>query len=222
MREEIENIGNRPAVVLQFQHADNREAMNFRAYKRNPMELLARIDETLSRNRETRWPIIRGQIDEYFKEVNDNWWTATRHDIQSYAEFKELLKAKYWSESTQNIVRDNICYGRCGTGRGSTLTAYFLGKVCLARNLEPRIPEESLITKLAFHYEGGIARARLTVQVKTIQAMAALLEGYEHEGYYRRSRQGNDRYNDSVKETNNNNSHGSYRPNFNNLSLIHI
>ena len=63
------------------------------------------------------------------------------------------------------------------------MTAYFLGKVCLARNLEPRIPEESLVTKLAFHYEGGIARARLTGQVKTIQAMAALLEGYEHEGY---------------------------------------
>ena len=104
MREEIENIGNRPAVMPQFQHVDNREAMNFRAYKRNPMEFLARIDEILSRNRETRWPIIRGQIGEYFKEVNDNWWTATRHDIQSYTEFKELFKSKYWSESTQNIV----------------------------------------------------------------------------------------------------------------------
>ena len=52
--------------------------------------------------------------------------------------------------------------------------------------------------------------------VKTIQAMAALLEGYEHEGYYRRSRQRNNRYNESVNQANNNNSHGSYRPNFNN------
>ena len=121
IREEIENIGNRPAVVPTFQHADNREAMNFWAYKRNPMEFLARIDETLSRNRETRWPIIRGKIDKYFKEINDNWWTATRHDIQSYAEFKELFKAKYWSESTQNIVRDNICYGRYETGRLSLI-----------------------------------------------------------------------------------------------------
>ena len=179
--------------------------MNFRAYKRNPMEFLARVDEILSRNQETRWPIIRGQIDEYFKEVNDNWWMATRHDIQSYAEFKELFKCKYWSESTQNMVRDKTCYGRYEASRGSTLTAYFLGKVCLARNLEPRIPEESLVTKLAFHYEGGIARARLSGQVKTIQQMAALLEGYEHEGYYRRSRQGNDRYNDQVNQANNNN-----------------
>ena len=107
---------------------------------------------------------------------------------RSYAEFKELFKAKYWSESTQNIVRDNICYERYESNRGTTLIAYFLGKVCLARNVEPRIPEESLVTKLLFHYEGSIARARLSGQVKTIQAMAALLDGYEHEGYYRRSR----------------------------------
>ena len=112
--------------------------------------------------------------------------------------------------------RDNICYGRYEASRGSTLTAYLPGKVYQARNLEPRIPEESLVTKLAFHYEGGIARARLSGQVKTIQAMAALLEGYEHEGYYRRSRQGNDRYNDPVNQANNNNSRGNYRPNFNN------
>ena len=88
---------------------------------------------------------------------------------------------------------------------------YFLKKVCLARNLEPRIPEESLVTKLAFHYERGIARARLSGQVKTIQAMAALPEGYEHEGYYRRSRQGNDRYTDHANlNNNNNNSYGNY------------
>ena len=134
-----------------------------------------------------------------------------------YAEFKELFKSKYRYESTQNIVRDNICYGRYEASRGSTLTAYFLGKVCLARNLEPRIPEESLVTKLAFHYEGGIARARLSGQVKTIQAMAALLDGYEHEGYYRRSRQGND----PVNQANNNNSRGNYRPNFNNRCLLY-
>ena len=69
-------------------------------------------------------------------------------------------RAKYWSESTQNIVRDNICNGKFDTIRGQTATAYFLGKVCLARNLEPRIPEECLVTKLAYHFEQGIARAR--------------------------------------------------------------
>ena len=108
------------------------------------------------------------------------------------------IRDSYWSESTQNIVRDHICYVRYDASRGTTTTACFLGKVCLARNLEPKIPEESLVTKLAYHYEEGIARARLGGQVKTVQSMAALLENYEHEGYFRRSRQKNDRYFDET------------------------
>ena len=98
----------------------------------------------------------RGMFDEYFKEIHDNWWTVTRHEIQIYEDFKTLFKAKYWSESTQNIVRDDICNGKYNASRGTTPTAYFLGKVCLARNLEPKIPEECMVTKLSYHYEEGI------------------------------------------------------------------
>ena len=79
-------------------------------------------------------------------------------------------------------------------------------KVYLAKNLEPKIPEECLVTKLSYHYEEGIARARLCGQIKTIQSMAALLENYEHENYYRRSRQRNDyQLRDRNNTANNNN-----------------
>lgn len=54
--------------------------------------------------------------------------------------------------------------------RGSP-TTYFLGKVCLARNLETKIPEECLINKLTYHFEEGIIRARLGRQIKTIQGI---------------------------------------------------
>ena len=89
------------------------------------------------------------RIDEHFKDMNDNWWTASRHGITDYQNFKNLFKAKYWSESKQNIVRDNMCNGKYDPNRGQTPTAYFLGKVCLARNLEPKIPKECLVTKLS-------------------------------------------------------------------------
>ena len=91
--------------------------------------------------------------------------------------------------------------------------------MCLARNLEP---EECLVTKLSYHYEEGIARARLCGQIKTIQAMAALLENYEHENYYRRSRQRNNHYeargnNNVNNNTNNNNTYiSNYNYNNNN------
>ena len=64
-------------------------------------------------------------------------------------------------------MRDDICNGKYDRNKGTTLTAYFLGKVSMARNLEPKIPEECLVTKLAYHFEEGVARARLNGQIRT-------------------------------------------------------
>ena len=111
-----------------------------------------------------------------------------RNEVNSYTEFKQIFKTKYWSESIQNIVRDNLCNGKYDATRGQAPTSYFLGKVCIARHLEPKIPEECLITKLSYHFEEGIVRARLCGQVKTTGGMVALLESYEQEAYYRRNR----------------------------------
>lgn len=189
VKEELERIRNRPVHIATGIMAEHKETINFKNHKRNPMEFLARLNEHLQKQGENRWENIRSLLDEHFREITDNWWTATRQDLNSYEEFKGNFKAKYWSESTQNIVRDNLCNGRYNPNRGQTPTAYFLGKICLARNLEPKIPEECLVTKLAYHYDEGISRARLYGQIKTIQAMETLLENYEHESYYRRTRQ---------------------------------
>ena len=174
IREELETIRNRPVQGQYLQTVDNRDNINFKNYKKTPIEFLERVEENLTRIQEDRWTVIRSLIDEYFKEIHDNWWTATRHEIQSYDEFTTLFRAKYWSESTQNIVRDDICHGKYDASRGTTPTSYFLGKVCLARNLEPRIPEECLVTKLAYHYEEGVARSRQWGQIKTIQALSLI------------------------------------------------
>ena len=99
----------------------------------------------------------------------------------------------YWSETTQNLIRDNIFNGRYRAQLGSSMTAYFLGKVCMAKHLEPAIPEECLVNKISYHYDEDIIRARRGSQIKTIQAMTELLEGYENEEYYRQSRKRNER-----------------------------
>ena len=57
-----------------------------------------------SETRETRWTVIKSMIDNMFKEVHDNWWTAVRPDINNFNEFKKLFKDKYWSEATQHMV----------------------------------------------------------------------------------------------------------------------
>ena len=45
---------------------------------------------------------------------------------------------------------------------GQSPTSYLLGTVCMARNLEPRIPEECLVIQLSYHYKEGIKTVSYT------------------------------------------------------------
>ena len=105
-----------------------------------------------------------------------------------YEGFKQTFRIKYWSESVQTIIRDNLCRGRYNATHYQSPTAYFLGKVCVARNLESKIPEECLISKMAHRFDEGIVQATLCSQIKTVADMERLLGSYEHQDYYRKSR----------------------------------
>ena len=149
--EDFERMSYRPACSVQHTMLDNRENINFKNYRRNPVEFLERVDECLLRTKENRWTMIKNLLDDSFKEITDNWWSAVRNEITTYEEFKQTFRIKYWSESVQNIIRDNLCHGRYNATHYQSPTAYFLGKVCVACNLEPKIPEECLISKMAHH-----------------------------------------------------------------------
>lgn len=103
-----------------------------------------------------------------------------------YAEFCKAFRQKYWSESIQYVVRNEIKHGRHDPKKGMSPMAYFLNKVCIPRHLEPPIPEETLCTKLSYHFDENIRRARLWSQIKTFSDMETLLSDYENENYYRR------------------------------------
>ena len=174
-QEEIELIRNRPTNITSIPTNESREWLNFRQYKRKPMEFLARIEEYFAKHRGNRWSTNRELLDESFREMTANWWwMAIRSEIMDYQQFKNLFKVKYWSESTQNLIRDNVCHGRYNAHIGTTLTAYFLGKVCLAKHLEPNIPVECLVNKLSYHYNEDIIRARRGSQIKTVQALSLI------------------------------------------------
>lgn len=124
----------------------------------------------------------------------------------------------------QNIVHNNLCNGKYKLYRGVTPTAYFLCKICIACGLEPKIPEECLVTQLAYYYADSIVRAKLYGQIKMITALAALLDNYEHKMYYRHSRQREDHYtyNNANNNGSNNNNNDRNQNNNNNKTEIII
>ena len=78
-RQEIELIRNRPSGYHNFPMSENRERLNFRQYKRKPMEFLARIEEYLEKHRGNQWVQNREILDESFREVNDHWSVSYTH-----------------------------------------------------------------------------------------------------------------------------------------------
>ena len=71
----------RPTCNAQHTIQDSRENVNFRDYRRNPLEFLERVEEILNRLKETRWNMIKGILDECFKNITDNWWTVIRNEV---------------------------------------------------------------------------------------------------------------------------------------------
>ena len=104
---------------------ENKEVISFKEYRKNPLEFIERLEEYINRVKENRWSIIKTLLHESFQYINDNWWMAIRKEVHSYPEFKQAFKTKYWSESIQNIIRDDLCNGRYDSAKGQTPTAYF-------------------------------------------------------------------------------------------------
>ena len=65
--EELEILHNQPMCYTQNTIPDSRDTINFRDYKRNPIEFLERVNEWLNRTKENRWSIIKNILDDYSK-----------------------------------------------------------------------------------------------------------------------------------------------------------
>ena len=94
---DVDRISSRSACSSPHVYQDSKESVIFRDYRRNPLEFLGRVDEILNRSKENRWNMIKGILDESFKNINDNWWTAIRNEVCDYGGFKTMFKLKYLS-----------------------------------------------------------------------------------------------------------------------------
>ena len=72
IQEEIARMNYRPMCSTHYTVLDNRENINFKDYRRNPIEFLERVDEGLNRMKENRWSMIKSLLDDCFKGITDN------------------------------------------------------------------------------------------------------------------------------------------------------
>ena len=54
MQEELDTLREKPCHNTHIITSENRDVINFRSYRWNPMEFLKRVEELIEKNRETR------------------------------------------------------------------------------------------------------------------------------------------------------------------------
>ena len=62
MQEELDALREKPCNNTHIITSKNREVINFRSYRRNPIEFLKRVEELIEKNRETRWTTVRSPV----------------------------------------------------------------------------------------------------------------------------------------------------------------
>lgn len=108
------------------------------------------------------------------------WWRVMRQRITNYEEFRQAFIGKFWSNETQQKVRDHLEYGRFRPNGEISMSQYMEQMVLECRQLIPKMSDQQLIRKMARHFSKEIEIAVLTRGVKDICEFEQLLQEFQH------------------------------------------
>ena len=84
IQEEVDRLNiTRPTCSTYHTTLENRDSVNFKDYRKNPIEFLERINEKLSQMKENRCCVTKTLLDDGFKGITDNWWSAVRNEVNT-------------------------------------------------------------------------------------------------------------------------------------------
>lgn len=156
----------------------NREQLIFQGSELYPMEFLSDMEETQRRyydENDTRW------IGQHLTHEAGTWWRLTRHQISSFNDFRELFVRKFWDETRQEGVRNDLEFGRFDFNNPQrTMVQYMEMKMLEARHLTPVIPTTQMIRKISRHYGREVQLATITRGIRNVTEFSLLLSEYEN------------------------------------------
>ncbi|XP_039291939.1 golgin subfamily A member 6-like protein 22 [Nilaparvata lugens] len=175
MRTEFEKARTQPIIVNTSCRGSD-EVPKFEKYLENPMQFLIKLKEYLRRSGKINWSEQSSIIEKSFDSQHSAWWMIIQASIDSLEQFEERFTNKFWSQLTQDSVRERLRTGKFIRGRKLNASEYFIKQMLIARNLTPALSDEEIIIKLVKHYGTGLETARFNRNVKTVPEMEKLLE----------------------------------------------
>ena len=142
---------------------------------RFPMEFLKELlefQETYYPNSDIKW------IGKHLEKDASIWWRVIRDQINTFEEFKEAFTLKYWGLERQDIIRDNLEYGKF-EWHGPVTAIQYIERILLeSRQLTPALTDRQLIRKISRHFGRDLQIAVITRRIVTIPNFEALITEY--------------------------------------------
>ncbi|CAH0388255.1 unnamed protein product [Bemisia tabaci] len=109
------------------------------------------------------------------------WFSAYSSEFKDYQDFKDKFLKHFWGEERQSKVRSSLCVPNQYKPEMGSMTAYFLKRLHVARRLDERIPERSLIRDIVGHFNDEVKWAvthcnatSVDTVIEKLQALDAL------------------------------------------------
>jgi len=104
-----------------------------------------------------------------------NWYDA--YDFTSYEEMKSLFLQRFWNESIQMRVRQQMYMGKYDPGKRKTATEYVLELSRLAKSLDSPMTDKEFIACISRHFD---AETALMIRPGVIRTLPELVEYLTH------------------------------------------
>ncbi|KAJ8985437.1 hypothetical protein NQ317_017069 [Molorchus minor] len=99
---------------------------------------------------------IKFHIRNSLKGEAETWFNIIEDNFETFEQFKDLFIGKYWCESYQSRIRENLFNGRFNEDYGYSMENYILKKFSYIKFLDPPMPENEVVRYLARHFESNI------------------------------------------------------------------
>lgn len=148
---------------------------------KNPMEFIKNLKCAIKNHKLNKWEsivdILNNTLDKYLE--TKSWWTFIKDNVENLDDFIREFKGKYWSNAIQSELRTNIFFGKYRADGRLKLSEYFMDKIIIFKNIEPKLAEGEMVKLLSDHYDAEINRARIVRNVITVTEFVNLLGEYE-------------------------------------------
>ena len=117
-----------------------------------------------------------------------DWWYLQEAEIDSYDQFKQRFRERYWSTNTQRTAKRRIEFGQYNPHGNLSRVDYATSLFGLGKELDLEYTDAEFVLRISEHFERDIRYASLAQQIKDKNKLLKILADYDGDDQRHRKR----------------------------------